>query len=36
MFLIAALSGCGSIKPVKYTSFTHPPTAALATFATSS
>src|SRR5258705_13558870 len=31
MFLIAALSGCGSIKPVKYSQLTHPPTAALAT-----
>src|SRR5258708_19255698 len=31
MFLIAALSGCGSIKPVKYYQLTHPPTAALAT-----
>src|SRR5258707_15894711 len=30
MFLIAALSGCGSIKPVKYYQLTHPPTAALA------
>src|SRR5258708_32623234 len=31
MFLIAALSSCGSIKPVKYYQLTHPPTAALAT-----
>jgi ABC-type uncharacterized transport system auxiliary subunit len=28
--LIAALSGCGSIKPVKYYQLTHPPTATLA------
>jgi ABC-type uncharacterized transport system auxiliary subunit len=29
-FMIAGLSGCGSMKPVKYYQLTHPPTTALA------
>src|SRR6266478_4973075 len=29
-FMIVVLSGCGSMKPVKYYQLTHPPTTALA------